>query len=50
MGDNPTRREDERPQESDRDFVEDLDVEQSEAESVGGGASKKTPYDDESPK
>jgi hypothetical protein len=50
MSDNPTRREDERPEESDREFVEDLDVDRSEAESVGGGASKKSPHDDESPK
>jgi hypothetical protein len=50
MGDKPTQRDDAREPDSDRDFVEDLDVEQDEAESVAGGASKKTPYDDESPK
>jgi hypothetical protein len=46
MAEKPTQPE--QQQEPDRDFAEDLDVEQQEADSVQGGAKKR--YDDESPK
>jgi hypothetical protein len=48
MAEEPTQREHGQQQEPDRDFAEDLDVEQHEAEDIKGGASKKV--FDESPK
>ena len=48
MAEKPAQREHEQQQEPDREFAEDLDVEQQDADSVKGG--KLRAYDDESPK